>query len=75
LARPKKYKRRRTATAACRRAGPRAPGNWVGKRWAYKKTLDRDLSNPYISAAWVAILDALGFNWVPPTGALHIGRR
>ena len=43
--------------------------------WAYKKALDRGHSNPYISAARVVKLDALGFNWAPLTGALRIVRR
>jgi hypothetical protein len=40
---------------------------WVTNQRAYKKALDRGDSNPKITAARVAKLDKLGFNWAPGT--------
>ena len=52
----------------CRWAGDPKLGRWVSAQRKAKKDLDAGSSKPGITSERIAKLDAIGFDWSPPTG-------
>ena len=52
----------------CRWTGDPKLGRWVSGQRKAKKDLDAGSSKPGITSERIAKLDAIGFDWSPPTG-------